>query len=340
MSEQGDRRAVGTLIWGFAASHVVHVGTRWKIFDRIGDTERDGAELARELDLPVPSLTRLLRAAAALGLLAEVAPGRFRLTRRGALLRADRSDSLYAFARMLTSSLNTAAWGRLDESVRTGDTAFEDIFGTDFFSQLGTDPELAALFRSGMASATAGVAPELATACDFGRFDTIVDVGGGSGTLLATILAAHPGVRGVLFDTAEGVAGAADVLGPVADRCTIVEGDFFHKVPTGGDAYLLKTIVHDWDDAPATVILTNCRQAIPDHGRLLIADRVLPEAVDPAGSPLPYLMDLHMLVNLGGRERTLADLEQLCARTGFRVVDVHTPPGLDFAIVEAAPALS
>lgn len=338
MSDELERRNVGAMIWGFAANHVVGVATRWKVFDRIGDTGRDDTDLAHELDLPVAPLARLLRAAAAMGLLAEVAPGRFTLTPSGSLLRSDRADSLFAQARMFTNPLVTAAWSRLDQSVRTGETTFEELFGTDFFSHLAADQEVSTLFNTGMANVTAGVAPALAAGYDFGRFGTVVDVGGGSGTLLAAILGAHPGVRGVLFDTAEGVADAPEVLAGVADRCTVTEGDFFHKVPAGGDAYLLKTIVHDWDDDPATVILANCRHAVPQHGRLLIVDRVLPETVDPADPVLPYLMDLNMLVNLGGRERTRADVERLCAAAGFRVVDMVSPPGIDFSIIEAVPS--
>jgi len=339
MSNEDDRRHVSTLIWGYAASHIIGVSTRWRVFDRIGDTERDGAELAHDLDLPAGPLTRLLRAAAALGLLAEATPGRFRLTPTGALLRADQPNSLFDMAKMLTDPLLTDGWARLDASVRTGETAFAGIFGTDFFEHISENPELNEIFRSGMTSSTANVAPGLAAACDYGRFGTVVDVGGGSGLMLARILAANPDTRGVLFDTPAGLAGAPGVLAEaeVADRCTIVTGDFFREVPSGADAYLLKTIVHDWDDEPAAAILATCRKAIPDHGRLLIADRTLPETVDPTRSSLPYMMDLNMMVNYGGRERTRSDVERLCATAGFRVVDEHFAQGTDFTIIEAVP---
>lgn len=335
------QRKLFQLVWGYATAQVVGVAARWKIVDRIGDAERGSEELADELDCPHRTTLRLLRAMAALGLLSENSPGRFTVAPLGAPLRSDQPGSMYGLARMFTDPVMWRAWGDLDHSVHTGQIAFDRIFGTDYFSHLKTDPELSALFNTAMSEATSRAAPVVAKSYDFGRFGTVMDVGGGAGTLLGAILAEHPGLRGILFDSAEGAAEAPETLAKVGvvDRCDISTGDFFAEVPAGADAYLLKSIVHDWDDEKAGTILTNCRRAMPADGRLLIVEPVLPEVVDPdTGSPVIYLSDLNMLVNLGGMERTLPEFALLCDGAGFTIRDtVELPNPIGFTIIEAAP---
>lgn len=336
-----DRFQLMRLVFGGMAAQVVGLVARWRLADLIGDDTRTAADLAAELGNPEHTTIRVLRAAAALGLLDEREAGRFALTPVGAQLRTDHPGSVFAIARMFTDPVMTGAWQKLPDSARTGRTTFADVFGTDFFDHLKGEPELSALFNASMGQGTAGVAAVLPQHYDFGRFGTIMDVGGGDGTLLSAILREHAGPQGVLYDTVEGSAqaGATFRAAEVADRVTVQTGDFFAAVPGGADLYLLKSIVHDWSDDQVTTILGHCRKVIPRDGRLLILEPVLPEVVDNTMPPFAYLSDLNMMVNVGGRERTRADFEQVCTRAGFTVTAVtQLPPPAMFSIIEATPA--
>jgi hypothetical protein len=338
---QEARGTLVRLVFGHLAAEVVAAAARFELADLIGDGERTAAELAERTGTHPDAMGRLLRAMASLTLLTEVAPGAFRLAPAGALLRTDRPDSMHAFTRMFTDAALVRPWLRLEESVRTGQRVFDDEFGTDFFAYLDTRPELSALFNASMSQGTRLTAAQLPAAYDFSRFDTVVDVGGGDGTLIAAILRAHPGLRGILFDTTAGHAQAEATLRrtEVTDRCEVRSGDFFAAVPKGGDLYLIKSVVHDWDDQQAGTILGHVREVVPDHGRLLIIEPVLPETVDDSMPAVMYLSDLNMMVNLGGRERTRTDFEQLCHRAGFTLTSITPLPAPSaFCLIEAAPA--
>lgn len=192
-----------------------------------------------------------------------------------------------------------------------------------------------------MSQHTRVVGPVVAQHYDFSRFHTVADIGGGDATLLAAILVEHPRLTGILFDTTEGSAQAhatAQSAG-VADRITIEVGDFFEAAPAGADLYLLKSILHDWDDDRAATILGHCREVIPDGGRLVAIEPVLPEVVDPDGSPSAYLSDLNMLVNVGGLERTRDEFADLLERSGFALGQVTSLPApAFFSLIEGVPA--
>lgn len=335
------RGTLARLVFGHMAAQVVATAARLRLADRLGDRERTAVELAQECGAAPEPMHRLLRALAALELLTERSSGGFLLTGVGALLRTDRPDSLHAFVRMFTDPALLRAWERLESSVRTGETGFDEIFGTDFFSYLKTQPELSAQFNAAMSQGTLATASMLPGNYDFARFRVIVDIGGGDGTLIAGILRANQALAGVLFDTAAGIAQAGEILqrADVADRCIVRTGDFFAGVPEGGDLYLLKSVVHDWDDDRAATILGHCRRVMPDHGRVLIVEPVLPDTVDATTPALMYLSDLNMLVNVGGRERTRADFEKLCQRSGFTLTSITPlPPPVAFCAIEARPA--
>ncbi|XVV00697.1 methyltransferase [Actinosynnema sp. CA-248983] len=334
------RLTVVNLIFGSMSAQVVAACVKLGIPDALDNGERSVEEVAAACGTPTDTMHRLLRAATALGLVIEPGPRNYALTEVGAMLRSTGPGSLSAFARVFTDPVMLTAWHRLDEAVRTGHTTFEQAFGAEFFDHLKTEPELAAAFNTAMSQGTHMAATVLPGAYDFSRFATIADVGGGDGTLLAAILGRHDGPRGVLFDTAEGSAQARDVLATagLADRCEIRTGDFFDSVPTGADAIVLKSVLHDWNDERATTILRNCREALPDDGRLLVVEPVLPEAVADAAAPVIYLSDLNMLVNLGGRERTREEFEALLRGAGFAVQDVVPLPPSGFCLIEASPA--
>jgi hypothetical protein len=292
-------------------------------------------ELAKETAAHPPSVRRLLRALAGVGLFAEDDQGRFGLTPLGAPLRSDVSGSVRALCAMRGEPWFWAAWGELLHSVKTGETAFRRIHGTDFFGFLAQHPDAAALFNEGMGDLSRTETAAVVAAYHFGRFKTVVDVGGGQGALLAAILRAHPALRGVLVDLPATVAQAGGLLeeAGVAERCTVVGGSFFEAVPGGGDLYLLKSVIHDWDDDEAVAILGTCRQAMGDTGRLLLVERVIPPGNTPS---FARLMDLNMLVIAGGRERTEAEYRVLYQRAGLALAGV-IPIAADVSLIEGVP---
>ncbi|GHC40583.1 methyltransferase [Streptomyces cinnamoneus] len=336
-----ERAAVMQLAFGQMGTYVLGTAVRLGVFEQVGEGERTVADLARVLGTQPQATHRLLRALAGLQLLTETAPGTFATTPAGDLLRSGVPGTLVSVARVFTDPSMTRGWDFLEQSVRTGEVGFEAAFGTDFFSYLKERPELSAEFNAAMGQATQVVAEVLPAHYDFGRFGTVVDVGGGDGTLLAAVLRAHPGPRGVVYDTAEGLAQAPALLadGKLADRITLTVGDFFASAPAGGDLYLLKSVVHDWNDEQCVTILRNIREVIPDHGSLVLVEPVLPAVVSAETHALTYLSDLNMLVNLGGRERTADDFAGLCTAAGF-TLDTITPlpqPNV-FHLIEAKPS--
>ncbi|WP_420712316.1 methyltransferase [Streptomyces sp. NRRL S-920] len=343
-AEAADRDLIVRIAFGSMAAQTLRAAVRMRIVELIGDGRRTADDIAADAGAEPQPMTRLLRALTGLGLLREHTPGTFSVTRAGACLDSTRPGSLTSFVRMFTEPVLTRAWEHLDGSVRTGDIAFDTVFGTDFFSHLAQHPELSVAFNAAMSQAAGEAAAALPRAYDFGRFSTVADVGGGDGTLLAGVLTAYPALSGVLYDTAEGLAQAPRTLSGhgLTDRCSVVAGDFFRSVPKGADAYLVKSILHDWTDEQAVTILGHCREVLPPGGRVLIVEPVLPEVVDPGPEPgltdsaLTYLSDLNMLVNVGGRERTRPDFEDVCRRAGLRVTSVTPLPDAEpFSLIEA-----
>ncbi|MFE9022038.1 methyltransferase [Streptomyces sp. NPDC007808] len=332
-----DRDLIVRLAFGSMAAQTLRAAVRLKVPELVGDKPRPAAEVAVAAGAEVQPMTRLLRALTGLGLLREHAPDTFSVTPAGSLLDPAHPESLTSFVRMFTEPAIIRAWEHLDGSVRTGDIAFDTVFGTDFFSHLSQHPELSAEFNAAMSQAVAETAAVLPYAFDFGRYTSVTDVGGGDGTLLAAVLAAHPGLTGVVLDTTDGLAQAPRTLERhgLQQRCSLVAGDFFRAVPAGSQLYLMKSILHDWSDDQAVTILRHCREVLPPGGRVLIVEPVLPETVED--DEATYLSDLNMLVNVGGRERTRADFEDVCGRAGLTVTSV-TPlaDAAPFWLIEAA----
>jgi predicted O-methyltransferase YrrM len=253
---------------------------------------------------------------------AATAPGarRFRQTTLSDALRSDVPGSMHGLA-VTTGRLHMRAWPEILHSVRTGRPATELVFGGGLFEHLERDRETAAAFDAAMAGYTSVVARALLGTYDFARFRTLVDVGGGTGALLAAILAAHPDARGVNFDLPHVAERARALIAAqgLADRCAVASGDFFAAVPPGGDAYLLKMILHDWDDERSVAILRRVREAIAPDGRVLVLEAVLPEGNAPSPGKL---LDVNMLVMTGGRERTCDEFAALYSAAGFALDDV------------------
>ncbi|MFC8131192.1 methyltransferase [Streptomyces sp. NPDC057302] len=338
---EGAHELVARLVFGSLAAQTVRAAVRLRVMELIGDEERSATEVAAAAGARPQPMTRLLRALASLGLLREHTAGSFSLTPAGATLDPGRPDSLTSLVRMFTEPTMLRAWEHLDDSVRTGDVAFDTIFGKDFFSHLKDTPDLSAEFNKAMSQASRATAAVLPHAFDFGGRASVTDVGGGDGTLLSAVLREHPTVTGVLYDTEEGLAQAPKTLENqgLTSRCSLVAGDFFRSVPEGSDVYLIKSIVHDWPDEQAVTILTHCREVLPPAGRVLIVEPVLPEVVDTETAGLTYLTDLNMMVNVGGRERTRSDFEDLCRRAGLSLTSVTPLVGADpFCLIEVTAA--
>lgn len=324
------------LLMGFRGTDLLYVMAELEIADQLANGPLDSAELAARLDAHPDALHRVLRALAQLGVLDHQPDGRFALTPVGDCLRSDRADSLRPMARFWGHETIQRPWGNLLHSVRTGESAFLHIFGVPVFDYLETDPDLAAIYHDGMARMRAAATAAIPAAYDFAPFGTIVDVGGGNGSLLVEILHAFPQPRGIVFDLphAREEAQAALQDAGLAERVRFDAGDFFAAVTTGGDCYLLRQVIHDWDDARADAILRTCRRAISPSGRLLLIELLLPDQGDPGLDAV--MADVTMLVRVGGRERTAAEFGALLDGAGFRLDRVIRTSG-PHTILECFP---
>jgi hypothetical protein len=307
MSEVAPETRLWNLIRGALGTKTLGVAADLGIADALADGPRNVVDLAEAVGADVDILRRLLRALASDGVFAEEEPGVFRNTDASALLRRDGDDRWVEFAHLWGFACYDAI-GKLD--VRTTDVAFTRAFGTDFWSWLRAHPEERLNFDRAMEGGRAELADRLA-ALDWGGDESVVDIGGGSGTLLRLLIDRRPGLRGVVFDLPETNRKESGL----DDAISFAPGNFFETVPAA-DAYILSKILHDWDDAHASQILQTIRSAAPDHARLLVADSVVPSGNDP--SSVKWL-DLLMLVLQRGRERTADDWGALLDAAGFGV---------------------
>ncbi|MBT2324371.1 methyltransferase [Variovorax paradoxus] len=324
------------LIDGYQLSQALHVAATLGIADLLADGARDTAELALATHTHEPTLYRLLRALASVGVLHESAEQRFALTPLGEPLRSDAEGSMAAWAEFVGSPAYWQAWSGLLHSVRTGENAFAHVHGMDVWRHREAHPEDGALFDRAMAALSRRAAAALLGGYDFSALRTLVDVGGGNGALLAAILRAHSRLQGTLLDLPHVVAAALArlVAAGVADRCTVKGGSFFEGVPEGADAYLLRSVIHDWDDGDALRILTVVAKAMTTPAsRVLLVERVI---APPNEGRDAKFSDLNMLVSPGGRERTREQFEALLAAAGLELVRIDDAGG--FSIIEALKA--
>ena len=330
------RRTLLRLINGFQASQVLHTLTVLGIPDLIGSGRRSSADLAEATGSDPLAMYRLLRAAAAIGVFDEDQSKAFAVTPLGEGLRSDAARSLTGWAALMGTSNFWQNWGQLRDSVRTGQTGWHLRHGVDPWTYRAEHPEEGKAFDRAMVSLTSQQAAAVATSYDFSPFRTIVDVGGGRGALLAEILQRHPKSAGVLFDQPHVVATAPEMLREqgVADRCRVEGGSFFDSVPAGGDAYIMKSVIHDWYDPEARRILETCRRATGDGSILLLVETVL---APPNQGPETKLGDVNMLINPGGLERSSEDFEALLATAGFKLKRVLPTQGT-FSLLESVPA--
>ena len=337
MAESDDRAKVLGLIMGAWPVQVIHVAVRLRLPDLMAEGETSSAALAQATGSHPRTLRRLLRAMAALELCRQLDADHFELTAAGDLLRAGAKDSVRGVALHYGERI-WGAMGQLDQSVKTGRPW--SISGASGFEHMASDPGQMEMFHQSMADRTAPAARDMLQAYDFGRFRTLMDVGGSYGALLAAILQARPGLTGQVFDLpslSEASTAYLERMG-VADRARFTGGSFFEEIPAGADAYMLKSIIHDWDDAEAVQILRNCAAAAGGEGRVLVMDRIAPELAgeDPADR-FTLQSDLMMLTANGGLERTLKEFQAIYDQAGLKLQSV-TPTAAGFAVMETRAA--
>ena len=324
------------LVNGYQVSQAIHVAAELGIADLLAESARSSDDLAQQAGADADTLYRLLRALASVGVLHEDDGRLFSLTPVGDELRSDVPGSLHGWAVFVGQPSFWQVWSNLLYSVQTGENAFRHVHGQDVWSYRAERPDESAIFDAAMKSRTGATNAALVEAFDFSRFRALVDVGGGNGALLASVLASQPELEGVLFDQSHVVSGAGQVLeaAGVADRCRIESGSFFETVPAGGDAYLLKWIIHDWEDADSIAILRVVRAAMSEGATLLVVERDLGA---PNADPPTKFSDLNMLVAPGGRERTQDEYAALFESAGFRLVGATRTSG-ELVVYEGEPS--
>jgi hypothetical protein len=323
------------LIMGFRITQLIHVAAKLGLADHLVLKPQTAAELAPLVGAEPGPLYRLLRALASIGVFTESAGGIFEMTPMADLLRSDRPGSLRSTAILYGDEVVWDAYGRLSHAVASGMPAFDHLYGQPFYEYLGQHPATAALFHEAMTGFSEQEAAAILAAWDFPAIRMIVDVGGGQGALMAALLRAHPQLQAVIFDRSPPGDDAGRLFADPAirARARFVQGDFFAAVPEGADLYVLKSIIHNWNDPAAIAILRTCRAAMPPRGRLLLAERVVPLGNEPAEAKL---FDINMLITAGGQERTEAEYASLFQAAGLemkRVISTGSP----LSLVEAGP---
>ncbi len=329
---QSSQRLQSQMIGGWIQQGL-YVAAELGIADLLAEAPRTAEELAAHTNTHSGALYRVLRALASVGIFAEDVQGRFTLTPLADSLRSDVPESLRSFG-IMTGAEFYQSWGSLLYSVRTGEPGFQERFGAPFFQYMTEHPERHAIYDDAMMIHGIAETEPMLDAYDFSAFQTVADIGGGNGRMLAAILDRHPTVEGILFDLPAVVGRSRATIAELglSERCQIVGGDFFTSVPAA-DAYVLRHIIHDWDDAEAVSILRNCCEAMNSGGRILVVETVIPPLNEPC---FGKWLDLMMLI-VGGRERTAEEYERLFAQAGLTLSRI-VPTTHEVSIVEGVRA--
>ncbi|MCL6753161.1 methyltransferase [Nostoc sp. CCCryo 231-06] len=321
------------MITGVWVTQSIYVAAKLGVADLLKDGAKSIEELAKLTDVDATSLYRVLRALCSNGIFAEAENQQFQLTPLAEYLQTDVPGSMRAFAIFIGEPWHLQVWEELLHSVKTREIAFENAHGMGILPYLKQHPEIAQILNKAMTSLTLSSIPAVLTNYEFSPNSKIVDVGGGQGILIAEILKANPTIQGILFDQPSVVEGARHLIQAqgVAERCEIAAGNFFESVPSSGDTYILKGVIHDWDNEQALTILKNCHQGMAENGKLLLLEKVIPAANEPS---ISKWLDLEMLL-MGGRERTETQYRELLADAGFIITNViytHSPTDIIEAV--------
>jgi len=318
---------------GYWVSQAIYVAAKLGIADLLKDGPQSCIALAAATGSDAPSLFRLMRALASVGVFSHVRRDSFALSRLAESLQTNTAASLRAMV-ITIGEIHYQACGNLLHSVQSGSPAFDNAFGASLFDYLRQNVDAADAFNQGMGNVASMLAYAVLTAYDFAGISSIVDVGGGQGTLLEKILQFNPEMRGTVFDTASTIERATQLgHNTWGRRCSYIAGDFFTSVPQGADAYFLCGVIHDWDDDRAITILGNCRRAMTKNSRLLLVDVIVPDA---ASASFSKLLDLNMLVMTGGRERTEPEFRTLLDASGYKLTKI-VPTMAPQSVIVAAP---
>jgi len=316
------------MIMGYWVSQSIYAAAKLGIADHLASGEKSYKDLAVATDTNEQSLYRLLRALASVGIFAETPVGKFAMTPLSAFLQSDTPSSLRDVSIMMGDREHYGSWGNILHAVKTGESGFEQLFGMNVFEYYAQNPEPADIFDRAMTSFSSIENAAVSLDYDFSSIRTLVDVAGGHGSLLTSILQANPSMSGILFDVPDVIerAKAHMATSGVSDRCKLSSGSFFESVPGGADAYILKHIIHDWDDERAAAILKQCHRAMVDNGRVLVVEQVIPPGNDPF---VGKLLDVNMLVMCpGGKERTSEEFRDLFAKSGFKMTRIVPTQGI------------
>jgi SAM-dependent methyltransferase len=328
------------LILSLWAPQAIHAAAKLGVPDLLADGPKHSDELARAVGAHPGALYRLLRGLVVLELCVRTEDGAFALTPLGDCLRSDSPESAYSWSLLMGGQHVWNSWARLTDCVRTGDPAPKLSGEKDPFAAMAADPEAAAVFYRSMADLTRQSAKAVVGAYDFSAARKVCDLGGGYGALLATILAAYPEARGGVFDLPHCQEGAARLFAEwnVRGRAEFIAGSFFETIPAGADLYILKSVIHDWDDERSLEIFRNCRAAMRDDARLLIVEPTVPDRLEASSQDNVIIgSDLNMLVMTGGRERAEAEFRGLLESSGLRVARILKAPPTAFSLIEALP---
>ena len=322
---------LGQMITGYWTSQAIYAAARFGIADLLHEGAQTVDELANATGTKAELLYRLLRALASVGIFAEEDERRFTMTPLAEPLRSDVAGSQRSLALMMGDD-QYRAWGNLAETVQTGDNAYEKIFGKPIFDHLAEQPEKARIFDDAMTGIHGRETGAILDAYDFSGINTIADIGGGNGSKITAILQKYPEMRGILFDLPHVIERARPNIeaAGLIDRCQLVDGDFFKAVPSGADAYVMRHIIHDWDDEKSRAILTNCRAVMSPGNKLLLAESVIPPGNDPF---MGKFLDLTMMLIPGGKERTEDEYRGLYDTAGFDLVRI-VPTSTEVSVIE------
>jgi hypothetical protein len=335
-SEYNPAPLLGIVLESLNLHQAVFAAAELGIADHLTDQPKSSSELAKELCVMEDPLYRVLRLLASQGIFFETAPQVFANTAVSNCLRSDAPVSLRAMARLRGSDFLYRSFGEILHTLHTGKTGREKALGMDGWEYLRRNAEMARLFDDAMTSLARIAAPAIAAAYDFSQWESLMDVGGGNGVLLAAILRAHSKLHGVLGDQQHVLdrAGQRGFLsGELGNRSSMQRCDLFSNIPLGCRAYLMKSVIHDWNDEDSTRILRNCRKAVPNKGALLLVEFDLPEDGAPSRGKFT---DVTMMVVTGGRERTIPEYRSLLSTSGFELTKV-TPTASGFNVIEALP---
>jgi len=332
MSETSAHQQIDEMITAYWVSQAIYAAAKFGIADELKDGPKSVEQLAEATSTNPDALYRLLRALASQGIFAEGEPRHFALTPLADVLRSDVPGSKRALA-LMAGDEQFRVWAEIDYSIQTGNIAFDKVYGKPIFEYLGQNPDKARIFDAAMVGIHGRESDIILDAYDFSQFGVIADIGGGNGSQITGILQRHPAMKGILFDLPHVIEAARDRIASanLADRCQLVGGSFFEAVPEGADAYMLRHIIHDWDDEKSHSILQSCHRAMPANSKLLVVESVIPPGNDPF---IGKLLDLVMLLIPGGKERTEDEYRNLFGKAGFELERV-VPTAGEVSIVEA-----